>query len=318
MWWRKFPLSSQELNFIEGTIIPSTLKTNSYILDYFHRSLYQRLYSVFEWENLPDNWNKKYLMFILLIRGWLAVVKTDEYGSIPQLASFSGRYDVMWQPRKVCVKNEWLNLPDLTVGIDTELVVLSPDYVGIFDIIGYFAEKLACQDSSINQSIINTRQAHVYYPKTKAQAQSLKKMEDKVTSGQSAVFLDYQSNQKDKISELNNDMSFFDNSVGSNFITDKQLAVYRTIIHEFDTEIGLPNNPRFNSKNDLSTVEVETNNAETDSRLTTWLDTINDSLDLVNKMFGLNIKCKQRQYATPNSGSMEKMTEQGKRSDLGL
>lgn len=318
MWWHDLPLSQSEINRLEGTVIPSTLKVDSFVFNYFHRSLYQRLYSVFEWENLPETWNKKYLMLLLIFVGWCGVVKTTKYGVIPQFATFKGKLDIMWQPRKIHVVNNWLQLRDLTIGKDCEIIVLSPDYHGVTDIIWYFAQKLACQDSSINQSIINTRQAHVYYPRTKAQAQSLKKMEDKVTSGQSAVFLDFQSNQKGKLEELSNELMMFDNNVGTNFITDRQLAVYRTIIHEFDTEIGLPNNPRFNSKNDLSTVEVETNNAETDSRLITWLDTINDSLDNVNAMFGLNIKCKQRQFSTPNSGSMEKLNRQGERSDLGL
>lgn len=317
MWWHNLPLSNKEINRLEGTTIPSTLNVDSYIYNYFHRSLYQRIYSVFEWENLPDTWNKKYMMLIMLLNGWFAVVDSKKYGVIPQFATFSGKLDVMWQPRKLNVVNYWLQLKNLTIGRDCEIVVMTPDYQGICDILQYFAEKLSCQDSSINQSIINTRQAHVWYPRSKAQAQSLKKMEDKINSGQSSVFMDFQSKTSNKFDEIN-EMLFFDTGVGVNFITDKQLAVYRTIIHEFDTEIGLPNNPRFNSKNDLSTVEVETNNAETDSRLVTWLDTINDGLDKVNTMFNLNIKCCQRKFSTPNSGSEEKLNNQGERSDLGL
>lgn len=317
MWWHDLPLSNKEINMLEGTMIPSTLNVDSFIYNYFHRSLYQRLYSVFEWENVPETWNKKYMMLIMLLNGWFAVVDSKKYGVIPQFATFAGKLDVMWQPRKLNVVNYWLQLKNLTIGKDCEIVTLAPDYHGAGDILHYFAEKLACQDSSINQSIINTRQAHVWYPRSKAQAQSLKKMEDKINSGQSSVFMDFQSKTSNKLDEIN-EMLFFDTGVGVNFITDKQLAVYRTIIHEFDSEIGLPNNPRFNSKNDLSTVEVETNNAETDSRLITWLDNINDSLELVNKMFNLYIKCSQRKFSTPNSGSEEKLNNQGERSDLGL
>ena len=318
MWYNSLPLTNQSINIIQGRHIPSTLKCDAYILDYFHRGLYQRFISNIDWAGLPANWKENFLMFALTIGGWVVVFDTDRYGVLPQIGTFRGRPDVQLQPREVMVKNEYLDRSDLVIGDNCEIIALTPDYFGILDILDYYALKLAIQDSSINQSIINTRQAHVYLPRSRAQAESLKKMEDKVTSGETSVYLDglFTKNKKDGLESFDDVVGFFDNRVGPNFITDKQFDIYRRILLEFDAEIGLPNNPGFDKKQEQTIAEVETNNAETDSRITTMINSLQSGVKKVNAMFGLNISVKQRKFAMRNSGSAQKRDQQGERSDL--
>ena len=318
MWYDTLPLSNNQINLIQGRHIPSTLKCDGYILDYFHRGLYQRFISNIDWTGLPDTWKENFLMVVLTIGGWVVVFDTGRYGVLPQIGRFHGRPDVQLQPRKVLVKNEYIDREDLVIGDNCEIIALTPDYFGILDILDYYAVKLAIQDSSINQSIINSRQAHVFLPRSRAQAESLKKMEDKITSGETSVYMDglFTKNKKDALESFDDVIVQFDNHIGNNFLTDKQFDIYRRILLEFDAEIGLPNNPGYDKKQEQTIAEVETNNAETDSRITTMINTLQGGVKKVNAMFGLSISVKQREFTMLNSGSAQKRDQQGERNDL--
>ena len=79
-----------------------------------------------------------------------------------------------------------------------------------------------------------------------------------------------------------------------NYITPDLLQDFRTLIANFDAEIGI-NNVNFEKKERLITDEVNSNNEDTIARCTIWLNTLNETFKSVNKMFNLNLRAKLRE-----------------------
>ena len=80
----------------------------------------------------------------------------------------------------------------------------------------------------------------------------------------------------------------FTQDVGQNFIADKVLSVLRQIEADFDTEIGIPN-ANTDKRERLITDEVNSNNIETLSKCSLWLQELKKSIEQTNDMFGLDI-----------------------------
>ena len=81
----------------------------------------------------------------------------------------------------------------------------------------------------------------------------------------------------------------------NNFIADDVQLLKRKILNEFLTDIGI-NNTNLDKRERLTDDEVNANNDEVLANIYYWYDNINESLERVNKMFGLNIKCNLREY----------------------
>ena len=77
------------------------------------------------------------------------------------------------------------------------------------------------------------------------------------------------------------------------YLTTDQLADQKTILRQFDEEIGIPSLP-YEKKERLTQYESESNVTASQSRINVWIDTLNESAGLINKMFHLNISFESR------------------------
>ena len=84
---------------------PSTIHTNSALKGYFMKYLIQKIMSVYEFENLPEDWNTSYFMYVLFCFGFIAVFKTDKYGIIPQHCQLGGKVGLYYQPTRAVITN---------------------------------------------------------------------------------------------------------------------------------------------------------------------------------------------------------------------
>ena len=193
------------------------------------------------------------------------------------------------------------------------LIKLTGDYRGILDIVDFYAAELATLWSSIDQSIINSRFAYIIAANSEAAAATLKAIFDARNSGKPLMVYDKDKLKKkdsvDKTAPLEDKEPFdvLDLKVGENYITDKLLADYRRILVQFDTEIGIPNNP-FEKGERLITNEVESNSAETVARFTYMMDCLKRSLDKTYKVFPElenTLKVEARIYDTGQTGAKE-------------
>lgn len=273
------------INRAEGSYQPSTLKYPSAAYEYFRRALYQRAFSVIDLK-VPEHWDHDYLMYALFGVGWQIVCQADPYGVIPQFGTFSGQ-NIYYKPTHASVHKTMTDTPiidrrDMLIGRECEILTVSPDWLGLADIINFYAEKLATLDSSINQSIVNSRFAFLVFAKNKSAAQAWKKIFDKINAGQSLVVSNRDILKTDEPGE--DPFEIVGQKLLENYVTDKQLADFRTIMNLFDNEIGLPH-IQFEKKERLNSLEASMNNAETVSRMVTMIRCLKASIERCVNLF---------------------------------
>lgn len=292
------PLNYQKLNIIDNTFIPNTTKRrNNTSFKFWERSLFQRAISTLEF-TLPDSWQgsiKDFFNYCLFRYGYIAVFYTVEYGLVFQPCNLKG-YDIYYQPTDAIIKNPAfntkLNNRKYIIGVNCELIKLTPDYMGIFDIIDFYADKLAELDGGINMSLVNNKFGFILTAKTKAAAETLKKAYDRVQRGEPLVIVDNKIVGDDPITK-DTPFQYWDRNLANNYITDKQLQDFATLLSNFDSEIGIPTIP-YQKKERMITSEAESRTIDSTSRSLIWFDSLSSSIEKVNKMFDSNISVKLR------------------------
>lgn len=285
------PLNYDQINNIEGHIQPSMLKyCNTVTFAYWQRSLFQRAISTIDFTGLPDTWQasvRDFFYWCLFAYGYLGIFDDEKFGLSFQPGALYG-YDFYYQPVEFLVANPKLN-KRFKIHEDCEIIKLCPDFRGIWDVITYYAALLSMLDAGINSSIINNKFSWLLGAKNKAAAESLKKALDKINMGQPAVVLDNSLLPVDPQSK-EEPWSFLERSnLKQSYLTTDQLMDRSTILSSFDAEIGIRSLP-YNKKERLVTAEAESREQDSTARLMVWKATLDSSLELVNNMFGTNIK----------------------------
>lgn len=299
-----FPLSYNKINCIAGHYQPSMVKAyNNAAFNFWERSLFQRAQSVIRAKGFPDEWSgsvKDFFFYCILRFGFVSVFDSDTYGISFQPCTLKG-YDFYYQPTSVIIANPYLQT-ELEIGVDTELIKLTPDYYGIMDIVTYYAEKLACLDNAINMSLINNKFAYFLGARNKGMAQALKKMLDKINKGEPAVI--YDQRILNDTTDKDVPFQFFERqNLKQSYITTDQLQDFQTIINSFDSEIGIPTVP-YQKKERMVTDEANSKTVDATSRSEIWIETLNESAGLVNDMFDMNISFSRR-FNLPEGGETD-------------
>lgn len=274
------PALYEHINLYNAQISPSTIHVkNTALANYFRRYLLEKALSVFKWD-IPKTWAKNYFLYVLYCYGYIGIVNTDKFGVIPQEGVLSG-YDVFYQPTHITVTNPLLpGFLRQRIGEDCGLIKLQPDYGGILDIVGYYADMMALCAEAVGINLVNSKVSFVFPAEGKAQAESYKKMFDNVASGQPAVFTG--KTLFDDTGKPN--WTPFVQNVEQNYISDKVLSDMRKIEAMFDTDIGIPS-ANTDKRERLITDEVNANNVETASKCELWLETLKDGIEETRALF---------------------------------
>ena len=283
------PLNTQDLNQLAGHYAPSMVKAyNNATYAYWERSLFQRAVSRIK-TTLPDNWEgsrRDFLLYCLLKLGFVFVSTSDSLGYWFNPGSLYG-IDFYYQPTEFLLANPRaaeLGLKNRYVlHEEGELLKFMPDYRGVFDIIAYYAEKLSALDNAINMSIINNKFAFILAAKNKATAEALKKIMDKINKGEPAVFVDkiLMNSPEDQTTPF----QFLElQKLKDNYITDKQLIDFQTILNAFDAEIGINTVPYQKAERFVS---AEANSRQNDSqaRIVTAIECLKSSVKDIKKLY---------------------------------
>lgn len=293
------------INAETSQVTPSTVHVkDSGLCRYFTKYLLQKAMSVFEWD-LPETWNKDYFLYVLYCWGYVAVINTDKFGVIPQGCGLKG-YDVFYAPTHAVIANPLLSgILEPRIGTQCELLKLQPDFSGILDLVGHYAEQMALASQSVSVNLLNSKLSYVFTAKTKALAESLKKMYDQIASGEPAVVID---SRLKNAADGEETWKSFEQNVGGNYIVTNLLADLRKIEAMFDTEIGIPN-ANTDKRERLIQDEVNANNIETYSKCAMWLENLQDACKRVNDMFGLSIAVRWRKIPEMGGASDDGNTE---------
>lgn len=281
------PVDYTYINAVNGQKNPSTIHTQNIALTtFFERYLIDDFLG--QWEvKLPETWAYNYTMYTLVYFGFLAVINTDKFGVIPQRCNLYG-FDVMYQPTTAQIINPLIpNAIDARIHRDTELIKLFPDFGGIYDLIQFYAEKMALLSEGIDVNIINSKLSYIIGVDNKSSAETFKKTIDKVTSGEACVVTG-----KELFSEDGTPMwTTFAQNLTQNYIASQQIEDLKKLKLMFDTDIGIPN-ANTEKKERLTDDEVNSNNIETQTKIELIANSLKESAGRVNKMFGTNISFK--------------------------
>lgn len=300
------PFNYEQINIAAGSYNPSPVKAyNNKAFAFWARSLFQRALSNVEIE-LPEYWNGTifdFFCYCLFKFGYVAVFNDVKFGKVFQPASLGG-FDFYYSPTYAVIANPALPKSlQLSIGdaqVDNsdgvcEILKLTPDYYGIYDIVEHYAAKLAELDSGIDMSLINNKFAFFLGAKNKSMGESLKKMMDKISKGEPLVIFD--SKMADDPNSKDVPWQSWERDLKKTYITTDQLADFKTILHQFDSEIGIKTLP-IEKKERMIDAEARATDDDAISRSELWIRTFNESAKAVNKRFGLNISMKRRESDT--------------------
>lgn len=269
---------------------PSTVHVkNTGLSWFFKRYLIQKVMSVFEFEGIPDNWDKDYFYYCLFVWGYVGVINTKEFGVIPQWGTLSGR-NVFYRPTNFICSNPLLKgFKTPRIGKQCTIIKMQPDYGGVWDIVCFYADMLALTSEAAAVNILNSKLAYVFFAESKTIAETFKKLFDCIASGEPAAVVD-----KSLYSEDGRVLwEAFNQNLKNTYIAGDQLEDMAKWDSRFNTEIGIPN-VNIAKASGVSDQEVQANNIDTQAKVQLWLDTINRGCDETNKMFGTTLKCKLR------------------------
>lgn len=283
------PAEYDYINTYNSTFSPSTVHVkNTALQRFFRRYLLQTAISVFEW-NLPETWNRDYFLYVLYCWGYIGIINTDKFGVICQAGTLTG-YDVFYQPTNLIITNPLLKGSlSPRIGKQCSIFKLQPDWGNISDLVNFYADLMALAAESAGINLLNSHLATVFPAKDKAQAESYKKLYDRVASGEPAIAIDKTLFKEDGSVSW----EVFQQNLRENYITSDLLTDLVKIRNMFCTEIGIPS-ANTEKRERMITDEVNANNIETKSRCELWLESLQESAEKTNSMFNLSISVNWR------------------------
>lgn len=282
---------SEVNNVLESALLPPIKGLNNFTALYFRKYLFQKLLSSFKW-TLPKLWSRDYFQYVLFGYGFICVFdsKQDGFGVIPQRCGISG-YNLFYQPNTAIIANPLLpNTKNLTINEDCVVLKINPNYMGVLDIVDYYAVKMAMIAADIESNLFNSKLSYVFTVKNQAAANAVKKLYDQIAQGNPAVVVD-----KDlRTDDGSNTWELFQQNISGNYIVSDLLEDMRKIENDFCCKIGIPTT-NSEKRERMSEAEVTRNDTETESLIVGWIERLNDDIEKANTMFpGLNLKVERR------------------------
>ena len=294
------PFDFEAINRVEGSYFPSNIRPcNNLTYRLWVRTLVQMAQSVIELKDLPESWvgaPKDFLWLCLFRLGYVAGWKDVKFGPMFQPCGLTGQ-NVFYQPTRATISNPaFEGALELEIGTDCEIIKLTPDYMGIWDIICYYAERLSTLDTAVNMSIVNNKIPFVMGAKSKPMAKLIQKIMDKVNRGEPLVVYDdvFTDSNSKQIKSSDNPFAVFDREhLKNSYITSDQLKDTQTILNSFCNAVGIPTVP-YQKMERMVNEEAQSQKIASSSRLAIWIDCLTDGFDKFNKLAGTNIKVVKR------------------------
>ena len=288
------PLNYEQLNLYEGMYNPSQVyATNPAEVRFWMRALYQRAMAAIKFD-IPQEWNADYFKYVLSMGGFISVFESEDYGVIPQYCSVHG-FGIYLEPKFVNITTPYIKKYDLLIGRDCALIKFTPDYLGIYDILHHYAEKLALISASIDMNAFNSRLAYIIGAKTKAGAEAIKKTLDRISQGEPAVVIDEKIFKGVAGGAATDTAPWVEYSrdVKNSYVGTELWNEHRTIMNEFDREVGIPTEGQ-EKKERMITDEIQVAQADSRCRLETWLEAMKPGFRMVKELYGIDCSASAR------------------------
>ena len=257
------------------------------LLSSYIRYWLARLQSMFKYENLPDSIPQKWLENILMCNGTATWIMNGDKGLVVTRGAIGGKPDVYYIPTDVIVENPYLEQGvNGTYKRDQDVVLMYNDTYaqGLLPLLKKYSAMMVEADISLNIACVMSRATMLLSAsddKTRASAELWLK---RVWEGSTAVigetpFLVANSDKSLSV----NDMTKADPTI-TNLIEYKQY-----IKASLYNDLGL--NANYNMKREaINSNESQLNDDMLHPLIDTMLRCRREGLELVNKIFGTNIK----------------------------
>lgn len=320
-----YPLNYDQINLYNGTFIPSHQFSDSLAFDFWGRALYQRALSVFDFDNLPKDFSRdevSLMYYLLYMNGFTGAMNVEDFGVIINPITPKG-YNIFYAPNSFLLTNptldstkeykiyqlglkEKIERTGETFNTDEYGVIInmSPDFMGIGDIVIYYAEKLANMSCALDMNIDNSKFAYVLGANSKSGTNFLKKLFDKIRSGISTIIYD---SRITPIEDVDTFEFFKRDDLKSSYLISDFNSDIQTLINQFDAEIGIVNVP-YEKKERMTSFEAQSKKADGIARAKLWKKALQDSFNEFNELFGYNV---QVRYNFEDMVEMDGMTQEG-------
>lgn len=268
---------------------------------YYTYEFIRKLFGVYAIENVPDGWDYDYMLERIFLDGMMCITDTA-LGVLPLQTGVSG-LNVFNHPTKCVIANPVLGSLKRRIDVDCALVKLQFNYGNVWPIINRYASLLAMCDSAIAVNLINTKVCAIFGADSKAEAETYKKMYDRISRGDPAVFVG------EGLAKKLSDRLLF-NQVKQQFIAQDVEDLKQRLMDDFLSDIGI-NNANTDKRERLNTFEVVSNTQEVRSGAEHWLENIQEGFDVANRLYGLNLRITRKQFKSeePAGGVEDEFTE---------
>lgn len=290
-----------------GGIYDRQMSFNSgpnFSMEYWTRSLYQRLTALINIKGLPRGSEKQYawdidaLKYALFFLGYMGVFESKKYGVVPQPGTIAG-FGLQYQPTGFIVNTPYFQFErPLRIGVECELIKLTPDYSGVFDIITKYASELKEIDTSIRSAARGSRFAYALIADSDKSARTMRAIREKIINGDDVIIDEKVVRNKADADQL--PWYQFDRDLKQNYILGELIEARRNTLVDFYREIGV--RMLDDKKERMITGEVAAGNAETFIRSEVWAEALKTSIAKVNAMFGTQL---QMEINEPDMPGME-------------
>lgn len=283
--------------------------------DYWRKSLFQRMRALFTFEGLPEGGKNQVqtdydaFVYALFTLGYLAVFESKKYGIVFQPCTLNG-YGLQYQPTGVLVATPYFHFDrPLRIGEECELIKLTPDYSGVWDIVERAAEELMYNDVAIRLSSINARFAYAIAATDDKTARTIKAIMKRLANGEAGIVYDAKLNKQLPGGDSDVPWMQFDRDLKKNFLLPELLEARRTILTDFYRELGVQS--ANDKKERVNVIDSTAFQAETFNRRQVFELSLNKSLERVNRMFDLNISFKYNEPKEVNEDADAKLLDSG-------
>lgn len=266
-----------------NSLFDQSLKMNNWAYNLYYLRLLELSISMFDWKNLPDTVDARYMELMLFQDGQVVFFKDEVMGELALQVAGNGKYDIYGIPRKrrAYGNNGYQNstLDENNSVIIFNNMLHTNSMLPVLD----YAEKLYDLDQTI---IINA----------KAQKTPiLITCDEKERLTLKNVYMQYDGNQPFIFGNKSLDpKSLQVLKTDAPLVTDKLYQLKTQIWNEALTYLGI-SNTNTQKKERMLTDEVIRNMGGTIASRYSRLNERRTACDKINKMFGLNIECNFRE-----------------------
>ena len=278
-------------------------KLNRLSFDFYFDRLKELAISMFEWENLPDSMDERFLEMTLFEDGQAIVFRDDVMGMLGLQVMIGGPLNVYRVPinRRAYAVNGYQN-PDLTPE-NSVIVFNNMLRTNSYRDVMFFARKLYEVDRAIDVNVKGQKTPKVILCDENERLTMLN------------LFMKYDGNQPFIFGTKNLDLKSIQTlDTSSPYLSDKLYQLKTQIWNEALTYLGI-SNVNFNKKERLVSDEVLRNSGSTVSSRYTRLNMREQAAEEINRMFGTDIRVRYREDVQLVDDGDEVIMEGGEEAD---